>query len=117
MLFYHFILKPLERVLRRPLLIAYPLFEQYYLDAHPSLTEHQKFWEEMKKQKPNWKSLAQKWKADGVKGWCPEFATLPQLLCWAYELFLEMELDEKCVQLVLDICPPTPMTWEQRLEV
>jgi len=114
---YHPLLRPLELKLQRPLLITQSYAtDMYYLDAHPQWLEHQKFWDAIKSKNPYFVWTAQQWGACDIQNcWCPEFSTIPLLLCWAYELFLEVALDVDNVQLLLKVLPPETTTWEQRL--
>ena len=121
MRYYHFLLSPLEKKLQRPLLLYCSTVRHFdadrnFIDAHVHVPMHHLFWSRVQEQYPQWESLAKKWGAFRIeKAICPEFRDPASLICWAYELFLGVQLPVESVSLVLEMIQPTPMEWEQRI--
>jgi len=114
--FYHRLLKPLEKHLKRPLLIAMGV--GFYLDTHYTVEGLEEFWSQVKIQMfDKFCQVTQKWRGKGPSlEICPAFRDPATLICWAYELFLGAELNESCVSLALRVDPVIPMTWRLRMK-
>ena len=91
---------------------------RYCLEVSPYASVNVTFWEQVYREVGDrrWRELAKKWGDREVrwtriaKGACitsPEFEDFASLICWAYELLLNQQLDLSAVELVLKNVPPT----------
>ena len=119
MTFHHILLNPLEVKFCRPMLITrhgLTTPKRYYMEAHPSIDGHRRFWTDVKERYSKWETLAKKWQAFRIsRAYCPEFPNMVSLIGWTYELFLGIQPAVDTLQLWLKVSPPIPMSWEQRL--
>ena len=118
-MFYHFLLEPLEKKFQRPFIVS--LYRGYFLDAHPTIEGHVEFWVGLYRKIGDdvWFKTARKWHANArlKETLCPEFKSMIDMFCWAYELLLEKPLKPDFVELILNVHPPQFTTWEDRLRV
>jgi len=117
MLLRHPLVTFLGQYVEKPLYIAHILAteeKQSYallVDSHIWLAveEGYTFWHNVRlvKGEERWTYLLHKWNAGAsVVAGCPTFFKLSTLICWAYELLMNVQLNPSSVEFALKCIPP-----------